>query len=45
MNIPNTVTKNKKILVEKDILEKRGNQFLFVDPVFRLWLEKEYLKM
>lgn len=33
-----TITRNKKVLVEKDIIEKRGNGFDFVDPLFRQWI-------
>lgn len=29
-------------LVEKDLVEKRQNDFSFVDPVFELWLKREY---
>ncbi|MGM9834015.1 MAG: ATP-binding protein [Candidatus Limisoma sp.] len=35
---PQTITRNKKVLVEKDLIEKRGNGFEFVDPLFRLWI-------
>lgn len=39
---PQSITRNKKVLVEKDLLEKRMNDFSFVDPVFELWLKREY---
>ncbi len=39
---PQSITRNKKVLVEKDLLEKRMNEFSFVDPVFELWLKREY---
>ena len=42
---PNTIVKNKKILQNKDIIEKDGNAFSFVDPVYRLWFKKEYCKL
>ena len=32
---PQTITRNKRVLVEKDIIEKRGDSFDFVDPLFR----------
>lgn len=41
---PNTIVKNKKILQNKDIIEKDRNTFSFVDPVYRLWFKKEYCK-
>ncbi len=39
---PNTITKNKRSLLEKDILENKGGKLQFVDPIYRLWFEKEY---
>lgn len=39
---PQSITRNKKVLVEKDLLEKRMSEFSFVDPVFELWLKREY---
>lgn len=39
---PQSITRNKKVLVEKDLVEKRQNDFSFVDPVFELWLKREY---
>lgn len=35
---PQTITRNKRVLVEKDIIEKRGDGFDFVDPLFRQWI-------
>ncbi len=35
---PQTITRNKKVLVEKDILERHGNDLEFVDPLFRQWI-------
>ena len=35
---PQTITRNKRVLVEKDIIEKRGDGFDFVDPLFRVWI-------
>ena len=32
----------KKVLVEKDLVEKHLQDFSFVDPVFELWLKREY---
>lgn len=39
---PNTIVKNKKALQNKDIIEQRGGEFVFVDPVYRLWFKGEY---
>lgn len=39
---PNTITKNKRSLIEKDIVESNSGKLQFVDPVYRLWFEKEY---
>ena len=37
-----TITRNKKTLVEKDLIEKNRDVFSFVDPLFELWLKREY---
>jgi hypothetical protein len=37
-----TITRNKKTLVEKDLVEKNGDAFSFVDRLFELWLKREY---
>lgn len=39
---PGTITKNKKLLVEKDYIEKQGAAYRMVDPVFELWFKREY---
>ena len=39
---PNTISKNKKILQNKDIVEMHGGNFVFVDPIYRLWFSREY---
>jgi len=38
---PQTITRNKRILQEKDFLEKRNGILEFSDPVFRLWILRE----
>jgi hypothetical protein len=43
LGTPNTITKNKKALVQKDILERHGSGFAFVDPLFALWFRREYI--
>ena len=39
---PNTISKNKKVLQNKDIVEMKGGKMVFVDPIYRLWFEREY---
>ncbi len=43
MGNANTIARNKRILQDKDIIEQRGKKFEFVDPIFQLWLSREYL--
>ena len=42
LGAPRTITKNKKTLVERDLIEKSGDHFKMVDPVFELWFKREY---
>lgn len=42
LGAPRTITKNKKTLVERDFIEKSGDGFKMVDPVFELWFKREY---
>ena len=39
---PNTISKNKKVLRDKDIIEERNGKMEFVDPAYRLWFSQEY---
>lgn len=39
---PNTIVKNKRTLQNKDIIEKQNDDFVFVDPIYRLWFKGEY---
>lgn len=39
---PNTISKNKKTLQAKDIIEKQKESYVFVDPIYRLWFKEEY---
>ena len=39
---PNTIAKNKKTLQNRDIIEKQKEEFVFVDPIYRLWFKEEY---
>lgn len=42
LGAPRSITKNKKTLVERDFIEKSGEGFKMVDPVFELWFKREY---
>jgi hypothetical protein len=42
MGNPNTISKNKKVLKDKDIIEERKGRLRFVDPVYQLWFSQEY---
>ena len=37
-----TITRNKRILTERDFIAKEGEQYVFSDPVFELWFRREY---
>lgn len=39
-----TITRNKRMLTERDFIEKEGNKYAFSDPIFELWFKKEYYK-
>ena len=38
-----TITRNKKILVERDFVEKDNKNYRFSDPVFELLFRREYM--
>lgn len=42
LGTPQNVNKNKKILQQKDILDKTKDGFQFLDPMFKKWLLNEY---
>lgn len=42
MGNPNTIAKNKKALIKKDMIEINKQTLKFVDPIFRLWFAQEY---
>ena len=42
MGNPNTISKNKKILKDKDIIEEKQGSLRFVDPIYLLWFSQEY---
>ena len=39
---PNTISKYKKILQNKDVVEMQGGRLVFLDPIYRLWFSGEY---
>lgn len=39
-----TITRNKRMLSQKDFMEKEGNRYVFSDPIFELWFKREYYK-
>lgn len=43
LGTPRNVSKNKKMLVTKDILEIHGDMIHFNDPIFKYWLKYFYL--
>ena len=40
LGTPRNVSKNKKVLMEKDIVEIHGQSIIFNDPIFEYWLRK-----
>jgi AAA+ ATPase superfamily predicted ATPase len=44
MGTPQNVSKNKKVLQNRDIIEKTKDGFAFLDPVFKRWFKSEYAK-
>lgn len=40
---PNNISKNKKILAEKDIIDFQGETPTFIDPAFEMWFLRFYL--
>lgn len=40
LGTPHNVSKNKKVLIEKDIVEIHGDDIIFNDPIFEYWLRK-----
>jgi hypothetical protein len=41
LGTPRNVSKNKKVLEEKDIVEIHGENVSFNDPIFEYWLRKK----
>jgi hypothetical protein len=42
LGTPHNVSKNKEILINLDIIEKSGNSYVFLDPVFELWFRESF---
>ena len=40
LGTPRNVSKNKRVLMNKDIVEIHGSNILFNDPIFEYWLKK-----
>lgn len=40
LGTPRNVSKNKKVLMEKDIVEIHGTSIIFNDPIFEYWLRQ-----
>lgn len=40
---PQTITRNKRILVERDFVEKQADAYYFADPIFELWFKEKYM--
>lgn len=39
---PQTITRNKSVLVRIDILEKQEGKLVFVDPLYKLWFKRTF---
>ena len=42
LGAPQTVSRNKQTLIKKDIIEKDGDSYTFVDPIFKFWFKKNH---
>jgi AAA+ ATPase superfamily predicted ATPase len=42
LGTPHNVSKNKEILINLDIIEKSGDSYMFLDPVFELWFRESF---
>ncbi len=43
LGTPNNVRKNLKTLKEQDIIDLHQGKYIFLDPVFKRWMEKTFL--
>lgn len=41
---PNNVTKNRNVLMEKDLIHQSENDYIFLDPAFGLWFRREFVQ-
>lgn len=42
LGAPQTVSRNKQTLTKKDIIERNGDVYTFVDPIFKFWFKKNH---
>ncbi len=42
LGAPQTVSRNKQTLIKKDIVEKNGKEYSFVDPIFKYWFKRNH---
>ncbi|MCO6025850.1 ATP-binding protein [Prevotella cerevisiae] len=42
LGAPQSVSRNQKMLIRKDIIEKYQDRYTFVDPVFKLWFVRNF---
>lgn len=42
LGAPQTISRNKQTLIRKDIIEKDGDSYTFVDPIFKFWFKKNH---
>jgi hypothetical protein len=42
LGAPQSVSRNQKMLIRKDIIEKYQDRYAFVDPVFKLWFIRNF---
>lgn len=42
LGAPQTISRNKQTLIKKDIIEKNGATYSFVDPIFKYWFKRNH---
>ena len=42
LGAPQTISRNKQTLTKKDIIERNGDAYTFVDPIFKFWFKKNH---
>lgn len=45
LGTPNNVSKNKNILINKDLIHQTNGLFEFLDPAFECWFKKQYFNI